>query len=266
MTLATLTLDGHSGTRILRAAQGGRLPPRASNGARSKGLMTAPADQPDSNAGSGPDVRAQDPSADDLAGMRPPGPPVAVQPAAAIAAQHIACLQAVALSQDREAFETLFRHFAPRVKSYLLRQQGDATRAEELMQETMVLVWRKAHLFDPAKAAPATWIFRIARNLRIDAFRRERHPEIDPADPVLLPEPEPAGDTTLQRAQEAGMVSHALSSLSEAEQAVVRLSFYEDLSHSLIAERLGVPLGTVKSRLRLAFGKLRRILGEEARP
>ena len=171
-------------------------------------------------------------------------------------------LTAVGDDRDREAFAELFRHFAPRLKSYLLRLGGDAAAAEESMQEAMVLVWRKAGQFNPAKASASTWIFTIARNARIDSYRRDRRPELDPDDPALVPDPIDPPDVNVNRDQSAARVQAAIAALSEAEQSVLRLSFFEDLSHSAIAERLKLPLGTVKSRLRLAFGKLRETLSE----
>ncbi len=176
------------------------------------------------------------------------------------AAEHARCLSAVAGERDRAAFEVLFRAFAPRVKGYLARLGGDSASAEELMQETMVQVWRKAGLFDPAKASAATWIFTIARNLRIDAFRRDRRPDFDVNDPTLVPDAEPPPDGTLIRNEEAGRLAAALVDLSPAEQAVLRLAYFDGLSQEAIAARLAIPLGTVKSRVRLAFGKLRAAL------
>lgn len=164
---------------------------------------------------------------------------------------------AIAERGDRQAFEALFEYFAPRVKSYLARQGSSATNLDELVQETMVLVWRKAALFDPARARSSTWIFSIARNKRIDAFRRERHPELDPADPALLPPDELGADIILEAKQSATEVVRALGSLPPAERQLLTLAYYEDKSHSAIAAQLGIPLGTVKSRLRLIFRKLR---------
>jgi RNA polymerase sigma-70 factor (ECF subfamily) len=171
-------------------------------------------------------------------------------------------LVAVGAQQDRAAFAELFRHFAPRLKSYLMRLGGDASAAEEAMQETMVRVWRRADQYDPEKANPSTWIFTIARNVRIDIFRRERRPELDPDDPALVPEPEAAPDEALAREQSVARVAEAMKTLSDAERSVLRLSFFDGLSHSQIAKQLGLPLGTVKSRLRLSFGKLREALPE----
>lgn len=170
-------------------------------------------------------------------------------------------LARVGRTRDVELFETLFRHFAPRVKAYMART-GSATVAEELMQETMVSVWNKAAMYDPGKGAASTWIFAIARNLRIDAYRREKHPEFDPGDPAFQPEPEPAADRRLEGEQSAELVRRALDDLPPDQAEVLRLAYFEDNSQSTIAERLALPLGTVKSRMRLAFAKLRADLGQ----
>lgn len=171
-------------------------------------------------------------------------------------------LLAVGQSQDIEAFETLFRYYAPRLKAYMSRGGGSAS-AEELMQETMVAVWKKAALYDASKGAASTWIFSIARNLRIDAYRRERRPEFDINDPAFVPDDAPAADTALSAFEDAGRVREALATLPPDQAGVLKLAFFEDLSQSAIATALGLPLGTVKSRMRLAFAKLRAIIGEE---
>ena len=165
---------------------------------------------------------------------------------------------AIAAEADREAFTGLFNHFAPRVKSYLTRMGASAAAAEELAQETMLTVWRKAAQFDPARAGASTWIFTIARNLRIDALRRDRPApaEEDPTDS----EPEPAADVLVFAAERDDRVRGALRTLSREQAEVIELSFFSEAPHSEIAERLGLPLGTVKSRLRLAMGRLRSLL------
>ena len=172
-------------------------------------------------------------------------------------------IQGIAARGDRDAFAALFGHFAPRVKSYLLRLGAEPDLAEELAQETLLSVWRKAAVFDPAKAAPSTWIFTIARNLRIDAFRRQRRAA--PAeDPSEAPEAQPTPDEQLVCAQSEIRVRHALLTLPPEQAEVVRLSFFSEKPHSEIAEDLKLPLGTVKSRLRLAMGRLRDLLGDLA--
>jgi RNA polymerase sigma-70 factor, ECF subfamily len=165
----------------------------------------------------------------------------------------------VAAHQDRAAFAALFVHFAPRIKAYLLRLGAPAAVAEELAQEALLSVWRKAHLFDPAKASAATWLFTIARNLRIDAIRRERRPELDPED--FMPEPDADADAGLMLAENEGRLRIALKELPADQIQVVELSFFADKPHSQIAVELGIPLGTVKSRLRLAMARLKRAMG-----
>ncbi len=169
----------------------------------------------------------------------------------------------IAAHQDREAFEALFRHYAPRVKAYMLKLGTDGALADELAQETLLMVWRKAAQFDRAKAAPSTWIFTIARNLRIDVFRKSNRPELDPNDPALVPDGEEPADDRMDRVQRAKLIRAAMTSLNEEQADVIRLSFFEDKSHSVIAKELDLPLGTVKSRLRLAFGRIRKELGED---
>lgn len=170
-------------------------------------------------------------------------------------------LVTVGRTRDVEVFETLFRHFAPRVKAYMART-GSAASAEELMQETMVAVWNKSALYDSSKGAASTWIFSIARNLRIDAYRREKRPEFDPDDPAFQPEADPAADSRMEAEQSAVQVRAALQNLPSDQADVLRLAYFEDRSQTEIAAALDLPLGTVKSRMRLAFAKLRTSLGQ----
>ena len=163
----------------------------------------------------------------------------------------------LAEAHDREAFALLFQHFAPRLKAFLMRQGVAGPQAEDLAQEAMVSLWRKAHLFDPAKASAATWLFTIARNLRIDAIRRDRRPELDPADPMLSSDPDRAADDGVILAQDESRLRAALKSLPPDQARVIELSFFDDKPHTRIAEELAIPLGTVKSRLRLAMARLR---------
>ncbi|HEX3675072.1 MAG TPA: sigma-70 family RNA polymerase sigma factor [Rhizomicrobium sp.] len=168
-----------------------------------------------------------------------------------------ALVVAVAASRDRCAFEALFSHFAPRIKAYLLKLGAGSGLADDLAQEAMLILWRKAALFDPSKASAATWVFTIARNLRIDAIRRERRPDFDPDDPALVPAAEPAADSVLMREDDDVRLHSAMKSLSPEQAQVVQMSFFADKPHSQIAAELGLPLGTVKSRLRLAMAHIR---------
>lgn len=168
---------------------------------------------------------------------------------------------AVARHRDRPSFDQLFQHYAPRVKAYFLRLGADNGLAEELMQDVMLIVWRRAELFDPAKAAVSTWIFTIARNRRIDSLRRERRPEIDLADPILVSEA-PGADAGVNQAQIERRLRSAIAGLPPEQAELVRRSYFNDQSHGSIADELRLPLGTVKSRLRLALAKLRENLTE----
>jgi len=173
-------------------------------------------------------------------------------------------LVAVAQRQDREAFAALFRHFAPRLKSYLRRFGDSDARAEEVLQESFAAIWTKAGRFDPSRASASTWIYTIARNQRIDAFRRERRPQFDPNDPAFVPAHVPDGEGTVTSRERFQHVSEAMAELSEEQREVVRLSFFEDEPHEAIARRLGLPVGTVKSRIRLAYGHLRTRLASKS--
>ena len=174
-----------------------------------------------------------------------------------------ALVVAVAQRQDKQAFAQLFQHYAPRVKSYLIRHGADGGQAEEVVQETMLSLWRKAGMFDRTKASAGTWIFTIARNLRIDAIRKGRRPEFDADDPAFVPDGEQAADDSMQADEMRTRVREVLKTLPEEQASVVHLSFFEDKPHSEIAEQLSLPLGTVKSRLRLAMRRIRTALGEK---
>ena len=166
-------------------------------------------------------------------------------------------IEKIAETKDREAFAALFAHFAPRLKGYLLRLGASEGQAEEVLQEALLTVWRKAHLFDRKKAAASTWIFTIARNRRIDILRKRKFPEIEAEDPSLVPDAQRAPDEEVIGAREGEAVRAALEKLPEEQRELVRLAFYNGWSHSKIAADTNLPLGTVKSRLRLAFSRLR---------
>lgn len=171
---------------------------------------------------------------------------------------HLAdCVEQIAGLKSRVAFSNLFEHFAPRLKSYLMRLGSDPAAAEELVQEVMLNVWRKADQYDRRQASVSTWIFRIARNRRIDSHRRMNKPELDAEDPMLQPSKIEEPDITVNRAQIETVVRKELETLPEDQLLLLKAAFYEGLSHSQIAKKYDLPLGTVKSRIRIAFQRLK---------
>ena len=175
-------------------------------------------------------------------------------------------IQAIAAGRDREAFAEIFNHFAPRVKSFLRKAGASEAQAEEIAQEAMLSVWRKAALFDPTASGAATWIFTIARNLRIDAIRRERRGgaiRVDEVEAEYEADAAPLADARIASAQSDDRVRKALETLPGEQLTVIRMSFFEEHPHSEIARVLRIPLGTVKSRVRLAMKRLRALLESE---
>jgi len=193
--------------------------------------------------------------------VTPQGDPEPVPPDEDMAA----LVRAVATRGDRQAFAVLFKHFAPRVASYLRRGGMPAASAEDLAQEAMAILWRKSASYDPARGGVATWIFTIARNLRIDRHRRDGTSGwsfIDGEDAERPDHPDPAAspEERLAERQREARVRTALRGLSKEQVQVLQLSYFSDSPHSEIARELGIPLGTVKSRIRRALITLRRLI------
>ncbi len=157
-----------------------------------------------------------------------------------------------------DAFGKLFSHFAPKIKAFLMKSGTDASMAEECAQEVMATVWKKAHLFDPTRASAATWIFTIARNKKIDAIRKLKRPE--PENLNWGPEYEPDQEEVIGLQQEAAKLGQALAQLPEKQRILVERAYFKDMSHSEIAAATGLPLGTIKSRIRLALERLRHVM------
>ena len=174
-------------------------------------------------------------------------------------------IEAVARRRDRAAFAELFRRFAPRVKAFVMRSGADADTAQEVAQETMVLVWRRAETFDRRRAGAATWIFTIARNKRIDLLRRATHAGFDPEDYVLFSTEAPqSADAAAIGRQVRERIGAVMQQLTADQVEVLRMAFFQEKSHSMIAQEMKLPLGTVKSRIRLALARLREALGGDA--
>ncbi|NOE26555.1 sigma-70 family RNA polymerase sigma factor [Ruegeria sp. HKCCD6157] len=164
-------------------------------------------------------------------------------------------------AQDQAAFAELFQHFAPRIKAFLMKSGSDATMAEECAQEVMATLWHKAHLFDPTRATVATWVFTIARNKRIDVLRKQRRPE--PEELWWGPEAEPEQDDVIALQQETAQLRTALTALPDAQRELIEKAYFGDLSHREIASQTGLPLGTIKSRIRLALDRLRHAMNRD---
>jgi RNA polymerase sigma-70 factor (ECF subfamily) len=166
-------------------------------------------------------------------------------------------VQRVACNRDRAAFRCLFLRFGPRVKALMIRSGADTSMAEDLVQDVMLILWRKAELYSPERGSVAAWVFTIARNLRIDRLRRQSPQAYHDIDDLDLEAPDASGEEEVHVRQKSMLVSEAVSQLPPDQKRVIELSFIYDMPQADIAQELGVPLGTVKSRMRLAYGKLR---------
>jgi RNA polymerase sigma-70 factor (ECF subfamily) len=169
--------------------------------------------------------------------------------------QWVACVTAIAKDEDQAAFAVLFRHFAPRVKAFLIKSGADEALAEECMQDVMATLWQKAHFYDASRASVATWIFTIARNRKIDLLRRYARPE--PEDLPWGPEEQPDQAEVLALQEDTERLSEAIRQLPPKQRTLIERAYFGDLSHSEIAAETGLPLGTIKSRIRLALERLR---------
>jgi RNA polymerase sigma-70 factor (ECF subfamily) len=173
-------------------------------------------------------------------------------------------LSAVGQRRDRAAFIALFHHFAPRLKSFLMKKGSTPEQAEELAQETMLTIWNKAAGYDPQQASASTWIFTVARNKRIDSLRKNGRVEFDSGDPAYVPDDiSPAPDRQVIDRDRTEKIAAALETLPREQAELVRKAYFDDKTHNEIASETGIPLGTVKSRLRLAMERLHRQIGQD---
>lgn len=175
----------------------------------------------------------------------------------AIESEYLPDLMKKVAQGDRAAFASLFDHLAPRIKAYLMRLGSEPAMAEDLAQDVMVTIWHKASGFNPARASVMTWAFVIARNRRIDSLRKERSTITYAGSLPDMEDDSALADDAIAGTQSDALMRAAIASLPPDQREVIRRSFFEEEPHSAIAAALGLPLGTVKSRLRIAFAKLR---------
>lgn len=166
----------------------------------------------------------------------------------------------VAEHRDKAAFASLFEHFGPRIKGFMMRKGADGELAEDLAQDTMITVWRKAHMYSVEKGSVSTWIFTIARNRRIDWARKLKGMQFSDIADLEQASEDAGADEIVLGQQEAETVKAAVDRLPEDQKQVISMAFMEDLTQQEISHRLDVPLGTVKSRMRLAYQKLSKSL------
>ncbi len=173
---------------------------------------------------------------------------------------HAELVQRIAENADKTAFTELFEHYGPKLKGFMMGKGANPDLAEDLVQDTMMQVWRKASLYASSKGSVSTWIFTIARNLRIDAFRRTRGVRYEDISDFDFESDGPSSDDSVNDDQESAIVAKAVGTLPSDQRQVIQLAYSEDLTHVEIAERLKQPLGTVKSRIRIAYQKLNTML------
>ena len=176
--------------------------------------------------------------------------------------EHKRLIARVAADRDRVAFEALFLHFGPRIKALMMRSGADQALAEDLVQDVMMAVWRKVNLYAPERGSVSTWVFTIARNARIDRLRRSASRPYEDIDELEIPAGDEGADSDVLARQRAERIAEALSELPDEQRRIIELAYVHDKPQSRIAEDLDLPLGTVKSRMRLAYGKLRDKLEE----
>lgn len=187
---------------------------------------------------------------------------VQTSPTAKLRDDHVALIDAIVKRSDREAFTSLFNYFAPKLKAYYRKGGFEAALAEDLVQETMLSVWRHAAKFSPMVGSPSTWIFTIARNVMIDYLRRQKSRRGDLNDPSLQPPPVDIADDLVDARQRYRSLKASLEKLPVEQATVLKMAFFDHKAHGEIAAETGLPLGTVKSRIRLAMQRLRDDLGE----
>ena len=176
-----------------------------------------------------------------------------------VKAQHPFALAMVNIadSQALASFNKISDYFSPRLKSFLMKSGAEEGIAEEIIQETMTIIWTKADYYDPKVASPSTWIYTIARNKKIDILRKTRKAILENIETAVLPPVESKADENIEHDQEFDLIAQYLDDVPEDQLGLLKMNFLEEKSHEEIADLTSIPLGTVKSRIRLALEKIR---------
>jgi RNA polymerase sigma-70 factor (ECF subfamily) len=174
-------------------------------------------------------------------------------------------LSRVARDRDRSAFAAVYDRVSPRVYGFLLKLLGNRPDADDVLQETFLQVWNQAERFDPSRGNPDGWVLMIARSRAGDRLRKRAQARTV-SEPVNEPATTAHPGERLEATDDAGRVSAALTRIPPEQGELIRLAFYDGLTHEQIARRLGLPLGTVKTRIRLGMMRLRDLCAEGAKP
>jgi len=172
------------------------------------------------------------------------------------------CMAAIAARGDRTAFAQLFRRYAPKVKAHLLARGAATGAADELTQEVMLIVWRKAALYDASRGSVAAWLYTISRNSLFHTTRGERRRQAEPATEIAFPEaaPPPTSEQALLAAEQGRALSASLAQLPPEQREILEGAYWHGRTLQECAEERRLPLGTVKTRVRLALERLRGLM------
>ena len=169
-------------------------------------------------------------------------------------------LRDIGENQDRIAFSNIFKHFAPRLKSFFVKLGCSEVQAEEIIQEVMIAVWTKSSTYDKSKSSVSTWIYTIAKNKRIDKIRKEtKHNTVESDESLEIPVSS-VQEEQLLSSEVTKKIHHSLQFLPKEQAELLKLSYFYEKTHSDIAKDLSLPLGTVKSRIRLALSKMKNLV------
>jgi RNA polymerase sigma factor (sigma-70 family) len=173
-------------------------------------------------------------------------------------------LNAVATTRDKAAFTHLFQFFGPKIQRIARGKFPNEAQANEVVQETMSNVWRKAHLFDKEKGAATTWVYTVMRNVTFDMLRKIKGNKEDNLSDDIWPiaESMTSVDESFDDHLQNKQLLSVIEELSQAQQQVVKGYYFMEMSQEQLSVHLNLPLGTIKSRLRLALAKLKVQLGE----